>query len=338
MPEREGRGRARCPGLRRARGLALGGFFFVALVVIAPRQARADDAQEFEIGKNRFDAGQYEEAASRFTAMLDERSPPCSKTRSTEGNACRLSDPDLTERARAFNAASLIALNRTSEADAQIERLLRANPAYAPSPATFPPDVLDRFSAVRGRIRQELEAIARRKAEQERQARLAAQRETEAEERRVAELERLASEERVVRPGSRLVALLPFGVGQFQNGAPVLGSVLAIGQVLAGGTSIVLAGLHAQQSSVDVEAVDEQANTTPDREALRAQVETLALANRIAFGAFAALAVGGILEAQISFVPERTRVRKRELPPTLRRGPRVSVGPAGPGLGVSGSF
>src|ERR1043165_6264285 len=58
--------------------------------LLAPRDARADDAQELELGKNRFDAGQYEEAAKRFMTMLDPAVPPCDKEAPKRSGRCRI--------------------------------------------------------------------------------------------------------------------------------------------------------------------------------------------------------------------------------------------------------
>ena len=43
--------------------------------LVAPGLARADELEELELGKNRFEADQYEDAASRFLAMLDASLP-----------------------------------------------------------------------------------------------------------------------------------------------------------------------------------------------------------------------------------------------------------------------
>lgn len=313
-----------------------------AFVLLAPVRARADDAQVYEIGKNRFDAGQYEEAAKRFIAMLDEAAPPCSKAKPSSTETCRLTDPDLIERGRALLAASLIALGRVKEADAVIEAVLRTNPSYSPSPASFPPDVLDRFSAVRARLRTELENLARERAEKARQKRLDAQRAAEAESARVAELERLASEERIVEPRSRWIALVPFGVGQYQNNKPALGTFFLVSEALAGGTSIMLGMLHASLALTPVTQTPDPADPTqlqkPDIDALRTRLEQLEFANRIAFGTWAALTLAGVIEAQVSFVPTRTIVRKRPLPQTLRPVPQIGLLPGGAIIGATGRF
>jgi hypothetical protein len=318
-----------------------------ALVLALPAAAAADELQVFELAKTRFDAGQYEEAASRFAAMLDPANPPCEKGPTDPGGApCRITDADLIERARALAAASLIALGRGGEAEPHIERLLLSNPAYTPNPALFQPEVIDRFTAVRARIREQIEATAKRKADQERAKRLAAQRAREAERRWIAGLQRLAAEERVVEKRSRWIAALPFGIGQFQNGDTGLGWAFLVSQALAGATTIVSAIVVGGYEGVDV--TPEPTPTAPgeerqdvDIDALNSQIQTATTINRVAFGAWAALTAVGIVHAQVTFVPDRVTVRTRPVPPpppSFSAGPTVSVMPGGVGLGVTGRF
>jgi hypothetical protein len=303
------------------------------------RPVRADDLQEFEIGKNRFEADQYSDAAARFLAMLDPAAPPCDKAPPGASGHCRLTDPDLVARAHEYAAASLVVLKRYAEADQQIEVLLRDKPAYAPNPAIFPQEVIDRFTLVRGRLRQELEAIARKHAEEEQARRLQAQKEREAQSRRIAELERLASTEAVVVRNSRWVAFVPFGAGQFQNGDAALGWVFAVTEAAAGATSIALAAAVAGYAGADLAARDPTTGQTVNRTELQSRIDTATLANRIAFSAWAGITVLGIAEAQIAFVPERTTTRPRPLP---KAGPSIvpTVGVTGQGasIGLVGRF
>lgn len=314
------------------------------LIALCPALAAADDLQVFELAKTRFDAGQYEEAAVRFAAMLNPASPPCGRGPSDPERACRLTEAELIERARALHAASLIALARVAEADAVIEQLLLANPVYAPNPALFQPEVIDRFTAVRARIREQIEAAAKQKAEEERAKRLAAERERQEERRWIASLQRLAAEERLVEHRSRWVAAVPFGVGQFYNGDTALGWLFLVSQVLAGATSITSAVIVSGYEGVDVTpppTLDGEQRATVDVDQLNAQIQTATIINRVAFGAWAALTAAGIVHAQVTFVPERSSVRRRSVPAPPRSfsiAPAVSAGPGGFGLGLSGRF
>jgi hypothetical protein len=308
-----------------------------ACVLAAPAVARADDLQELELGKNRFEADQYADAAARFLAMLDPAAPPCDRAPASASGHCKLTDPELVARAREYAAASLIVLKRYAEADQLIETLLRDRPAYSPNPAIFPQEVIDRFTMVRGRIRQELDAAARKRAEEEQAKRLAAQREEEAQRRRIAELERLAATERVVVPSSRWVAFVPFGAGQFQNGDSGLGWAFAVTEAVAGATSIALAATVAAYANADLSAKDPATGQTVNRTELQSRIDAATLANRIAFSAWAGITVIGIVQAQIAFVPERTTTRTRPLPkPSVA--PSVAPTVGGATFGLSGRF
>jgi hypothetical protein len=332
------------PAVRRVVAAAAGAAALAFCV-----SARADDAQQFELAKTRFDAGQYEEAAARFAAMLDPAGPPCDHgPTDAEVGACRIADPDLVERARGLAAAALVALGRSDEADVYIQKILLDNPAYSPNPAVFQPEVIDRFTAVRARIREQIDAAAKRKAEEQREARLRAGRERDEERRWIVELSRLAASERVVEPRSRWIAMLPFGAGQFQNGDTGLGLFFLISQALAGGTSIVSALVLTGYQGVDVSG--KSTSTVPgqppqqsvDITQLNSQISTATSVNRVAFGAWASLAAAGVVHAQVTFVPERVTVRQRAVPPpppSFTAEPTISVLPGGGAFaGVVGRF
>jgi hypothetical protein len=310
----------------------------VALVAsLACGEARAGDAQELELGKSRVDRGEYDEAAKRFDVMLSPERPPCGKGMEKSG-ACRITDPELVERARAQYAIALVALSRLDEADQQILVLLRHNPAFSPNPAVFPQVVVDRFTRVRGEHQAELDRIAREKGDKERLSRIAQQRARDAEQKWVAELQRMAGEKRVVEKHSRWVAALPFGVGQFQNGDTGLGVFFAVSEILAGGASIVTGALVLNKTSVDVTRPDPETGKAIDPTQLQSEVTALKTANAVSFGLFAGLAVAGILQAQIGFVPERVRVERRPVPKRPSIIPNVAVGPGGASLGRVGRF
>lgn len=318
-----------------------------AVVLSFAAPARADDLQQFELAKTRFDTGRYEEAVSRFAAMLDPANPPCARDATdVEGEPCRITDPHLIERARGLAAAALVALRRGDEADVYIEQILLDNPAYAPNPALFQPEVIDRFTAVRARIRARIEEVTRQRAEAQRAARLRVERRRDDERRWIAELKRLAETERVVVQNSRWIAMLPFGVGQFQNGDDGLGWFFLVSQAVAGGTSIVSALVLANYQNVDVTPppppqIGMPAPPRVDIDRLNSRIDTAAAVNRVSFGAFAALVAAGIAHAQISFVPEWVSFRKRPVPPpppSLKAAPAISMTPGGLYAGVFGRF
>jgi hypothetical protein len=291
----------------------------VALVLLFGRVSLGDELAEFEKGRNSYGVGQYEQAAERFAEMLDPKSEE------------PLTSPQLIEQARIYRAASLIALDRMADADLEIETVLRGNPSAYPDPVIFPGVVLDRFTDVRGRIRQELEDKAREKARQERLRLEQEQARQERERARITKLEQIAQREVDVVHNSRWVAALPFGVGQFQNEQPATGWAFLLTEA-ALATTTVVTSVIAQ----DLQSKGTEPNV--DTRDLNERIDTLKTVNHVAFAAFMLTAVGGVVHAQLTFVPKREEVRKRELPPDLKAAPSITAVRSGAVLGLSGSF
>src|SRR5256885_62700 len=111
-----------------------------------------------------------------------------------------------------------------------------------------------------------------------------------------------AAEARPSGPRARVIAALPFGAGQFQNGDVALGAFFAAGQVVLGGVSIATALLVSALASRDV------SRRPVDVAALNDRLRTTATVNRLAFAGWASLAVAGVIEAQVSLTPQRAPV------------------------------
>jgi tetratricopeptide (TPR) repeat protein len=295
-----------------------------------PGALRADELQDFELARSRYDVGSYQEAADQFAKLLDPKAPRY------------LQDGKLRQQARVLYAASLVALNRMDEADDTIATLLREDTSYQLTPGLFPQQVVDRFIAVRAKLRTELDDLARKKLAEEQQRELARQQARAAQTKRVAELERLASEERVTVVRSRWIAAIPFGVGQFQNDADALGWFFATSETLMVAASIVSGVIAYDYASVrcgDTEPDPTTGRPVPvDCDRLSTSFLTARTVNWISFGTAAALAVAGIIEAEVSLEPEQTEVRKRELPPSLKVTPTAAVADDGVLLGIEGRF
>ena len=292
----------------------------------------ADDAQELELAKNRFNAGQYEEAHQQFSRLLEPSLPPCEKGPT---GACRLTDADLIERTRVLDAASLIALKHPELADAQIEKVLRQNPAYAPSPALFPQEVVDRFTEVRGRLREELERLAEQQAHEALKRRLTDQQEREAQEKWIADLQRLASQEKRIERNSRWISMIPFGVGQYQNGDTRLGGLFTASEILLGATSVVSAVVvQNYYAGFDVTRSCDELCTSD----LNRNIRAAKIVNQISFSALLGVALAGIIQAQFAFVPEKVTTRPRAVPPRPKMAPTISMDPSNLGVGIVGHF
>jgi hypothetical protein len=291
-------------------------------VSLTAASARADDATELERAKSSYDAGRYAEGVERFREILNPASP----------NALR--EPTAIERARAYHAACLIALGRTEEADAEIEKIIRNNPVYSPDPVAFPGKVVDRFIEIKSRFKGEIEAAFRARAAAE----AAAKAKIERQQREYIEsLQQLARNETVVVRNSRWLAMLPFGVGQFQNGHEALGYTFLIAESALAVASVTTYVIHQR-------LWEQYASSNPgtvDFDKFMSELGTAYNVNIYTTGALALVALTGIVHAQATFVPEvrESRVRPQPLPPpppSLM--PKAGAGPSGFFLGLGGRF
>jgi hypothetical protein len=304
--------------------------------LIAPSTARADDATEFEVAKNLYDRADFEAATRRFATMLDPGAPPCA---TVSNGGCRITDPDFIERSRALIAASYIGLGRRSEAEPYILAIYLDNPGYAPSTAVFSPEVIDRFTEVELRNKDKIRSAQQRRDEAARLQRIQEKEDREYETARVAQLEVMAANETIIHRSSRLVATVPFGVGQFQNEDTALGLTFAISQGLAASLSVVSAVVVDDLSATDLEEA-----AVPGRDVntqgLEARREGWVVTNRIAFGVWGFSTVVGVLHAHLTFVPERTTTRPRPIPKRIRPEVRPTAGilPGGAAVGLTGRF
>ena len=278
-------------------------------LLIWPGSAAADPQQQLDLATTRYENGQYKDAAEIFKGLLSIKADP-----ETEEGKRRL---QIYLTARPMYATCLVALQDIEGADAVILDQFRANPFYELPAAQYPQAVSDRFIDVSTRNRtlieswkkamirtQQIEAAERARIEQARRERL---------ER----LEQMAAEEKVVTSRTRLLALVPFGVGQFQNDNLGLGVFFATTETLALGTSIVSFIISDDIKDTTCPDIDEQSGLPLDCAALQDQFEAARVVNWVSFGTAIALVVGGIIEAQISFEPNSVEIRKRNIPPPV---------------------
>jgi len=281
---------------------------------LSAESARADDATELERAKISYDAGRYAEGAERFKEIL------------TAGTPNALHAPSAIERARAYYAACLIVLGRIDEANAQIEKVFRNNPLYSPDAATFPGTVIDRFLDVKSRLKGEIEEASRSIAE--------ARSKSESEQRAyIANLQRLAGQETIVVRHSRWVAALPFGAGQFQNGQDGLGYAFLVSEALLAGTSITAGVIHMQ-----LIADFSRSPTDVDYNDFVSRKDAMFNLSVYSSAALALVARGGIVQAQVAFVPETREVRSRPVPRPPRVLPTVGAVTSGVIFGLEGRF
>ena len=288
---------------------------------------RLNDTAELARVVGLYEAGKYGECAESLHRLLSNES------------ARPLRDPDVVESARIYHAACLIGSGQNQLADEPLRAAIRQNPQMKPPDGlVFPPQVIDRFLRVRETM---FDVI--RKAEDERvkqAARFARQQEERAkrERLRVAGLERLAQEETLITPKTRWLALVPFGVGQFQNGEKSLGYVFLTSEILLAASTLTTLGVEThlvlKTSQID----------KPDP-AIRGTLTNWKTALDISSYAWIGVTIVGVVEAQLAFQPEQRQVRKRPLPPELRPQtsqlrilPSAGPVPGGAVFGLSGQF
>jgi tetratricopeptide (TPR) repeat protein len=277
--------------------------------------AWADDASELDSAKASYDGGRYDEGVVRFREILNPASPHALKS------------ANAIERARAYYAACLIALERYDEANEQFEKILRQNPRFKPDPVVFPRQVTDRFYVIQSKLKGEIEAADRVRAD----AREKAEKEQRAY---IATLQRLAGQETVIVKNSRWLAAIPFGVGQFQNGQAGLGYAFLISEALLAGTSVTAGVIHMQLVSDYT-----RAPTSIDFEDFQSRKNAMFTLSVYSTIAFAVVAIGGIAQAQIEYVPEtRVEVRPRPLPTPPPVVPTVGAVDSGVMFGFVGRF
>jgi tetratricopeptide (TPR) repeat protein len=285
----------------------------VASAVDAGAQS-LDEQAELKKGRYAYASKNFDEADKMFQRMLD----PVAGT---------LHDKVLVKEARMYWGATLIAKGKKDEALAQFNALLQADPQYEPDPTIFPLEVGTAFidaQTVSKQRRIEAERQAKLREEQKREQDEAAKK---AEIERLRQLETLVGQEHIIDRHSRMVALLPFGVGQFQNGNKALGWFFFTTESLElAGTFVAAADylfqLHDANTSFTSIAAASIAQQYLDR-ANEARV-----ANLIFNGALALTAVAGVLEAEIAYVPQFQEVRPRPLPPLPGTSPDAKPGVA----------
>lgn len=290
----------------------------VAFLVLSGTAAFADERADFEKGRNAFLAKDYLEADARFAAMLDP----------TNGS---LHSKEAITQAQMYWGAVKLSLGKKGDASALFEKVILANPQYDPDPLSFPTAVLDAFTDTRSKLRDKLNQIAEENARNEaiekaRQAAVAKR-----QGAYVLLLEQAASEERVTTENSRWVAMLPFGVGQFQNGKPVAGyAFLSAEAALLLGTGVTF-GMYRYNIGNAADALAADANTTQNDkirlyQAYIDRANTVRWVNLSLVAGLAVVAAIGVIEAQLNYVPTRVTLKKRPLP-TLPGAPAPNDSP-----------
>lgn len=282
------------------RSLALIAVILGGSLVAAP--ARADDLADFRAAQDAYEQGDYSRAVALFEGMVGGTTP-------------RIQNEVLITESRKYLAAALLFQDRDADARAQFERLIEGDPDYILDAAAFPAAVHAIFSEVKARVRAEAaeRAAALEAAERERRER--AMRDLVQQQERIQRLLLLAQEVTVEETNSRWIAILPFGTGQLQNGHHTLGLGLMSAQIFLATTSVATFVYHQFLIDRGNAMVDD---LQPVDTLLVRLERGVRITNQISTALLGAVAIAGIIDAQVRFREQRTTTRQRELPEDLQ--------------------
>ncbi|MAQ15623.1 MAG: hypothetical protein CMN30_26935 [Sandaracinus sp.] len=281
--------------------------------------ASADEIADFEEAREAYDAQRYERAVTLFEALVG-------------GEVPTIRNEILVLESRKYLGAAYLFVDRRPAAEQQFAMLLREDPAYELDPLAFPAAVQEVFGSVRERITEEREAAERDRERADERFRVEAELERARQLERMARLEVLAREQIVEIPNSRLVATVPFGIGQIQNRHYVFGRFLAITEAVTLVGTLTTYGIHewAKNQLPQTSSVDQPR--------LRRIGRAMRGLNYGMFSLFAGFLVVGIIDAHVRFVPFHRETRERELPEDLREGPDVNLSLGGDGIELRVDF
>jgi hypothetical protein len=296
----------------------------------AAEQERLSDEAELARIVGLVDAAKYEECAARLGHLLDPKSPH------------PLVQPQIIETARIYDATCLMGLGKDEQADEPLRAAIRKNPQMRPPDSlTFPARVVDRFLKVREQLFGELRATEQIAIERARQEAAAKQKRDNEQWEYFITLERIARQEVVMHTNSRFVALVPLGVGQFQNGNKPLGWTFLGTETALAATALTSLGVFTR---LNMQAASFEARGQQPSKRVNGRLSNWHFTLTLSTYALLAVSALGIVEAEASFVPEVRHVRERPLPQlrSPRAGvsllPDVSLGPHDVTLGVRGAF
>jgi TolA-binding protein len=313
--------------MRAFRGLVVAAAFCV--VVLGGRAAFAQGRVDVEKARAAYLARNYSEAEERLRALVDP------KTGTKELS--------LLSQARMYLGAVLLAQGKRGPAVEVFEKMILEDPAFEPDPLSFPGDVINTFFDVRGQLQEKIRQAAQNAARLEAERRARAEEERRRQEAWLAKVKQMATEEKITVRHNRLIAFLPFGAGQFQNGDRVLGWTFLVSEAACViGTGITVPMYSYARGRAEDEAragdLERKAQLYQDR------ADNIRTVNLSFAGAFAAIAITGIVQANLSYVPETVETKKRDLPPISHVTPIVSplasregsAVPSGVFVGLSG--
>ncbi len=284
---------------------------FSALVA-ASSPALASDQTELEKARIAYGAHNYTDAESRVMALLDPKSGS--------------KDALVISTARMYEGAIWLARSNKREAALSFERLLLDDAQFEPDPLAFPPDVVSVFIDTRAALRERLAQLAQAQARAEAARRAQSEQERRRETERVKKLEQLAREESVTTFHSRVLAAVPFGVGQFQNGNNGLGYFfLGLESALVIGSLVTVPIYNNARERERDEFVLGDPTRVVDQ--YHARADAARVVNWSLLGGLIVAAGIGVAQAQVAYSPAKKEIIPRKIDIA-----RVHVSPFGVGV------
>jgi hypothetical protein len=302
-----------------------------------PKEKPADQlSDEAELSRvvGLYEAGKYRECSNEIERLLDPtgRDP--------------LRQPAIIENARVYWAACLLGAGDADASDAPLRAAIHENPQMKPPDSlVFPQPVVDHFLKVRDSLVTEIRAAEQARIRQAQTEAGLRQQSLAKDRQRLRTLELLARQETLIFRNHRSFALVPFGVGQFQNRESGLGYALLVSEVLTGGlclTSVAWQSRMAAQAD-EQRVLKHKVNETK----LSRDLAIWGTLKRVSAWSFLGIAVAGVVQAQIDFVPEFRETRTRPGLPSAAPSPapkptEVSAAPyfdsTGGGVTLLGRF
>jgi hypothetical protein len=270
----------------------------VGTVLTTARGAHADGRAELEKARASFHALKWNDAEERLRALLDPKTG--------------LKERPLISQARMYLGATLILEGKKDEAKGIFEKLVLDDPSFEPDPLSFPGDAINTFIDVRSSLLDEIRKASQTAARLEAERRKREEAENEANRIWLERLKAQAGEEKITVRNSRIVASIPFGVGQFQNRQPILGWIFLGAEVAALAGTCVTYGMFRYARDRENEELLLYNQLSPK---WHNRAQDLRFANLGFAGGFLAIAAIGVIQANVAFVPETPEKKKRDLPP-----------------------
>lgn len=271
----------------------LGRLVLLVVLAWAPAVSAADGAQLLKRARDAFEYGDFARAAQTLG-----------------GQATRARFPLESDRVEAYRLLGLsyFYLSKKTPSDAKLKAqaqeaffdLLKQNPDYELDPFYTPPEAVSFFDEVRRQNETYLEPIRRRRHARLREQQLEEEARIEAERRRREELQppapRTVVIERELERRSLLVAVMPFGLGQFQNDDTRTGLAFLTSEIVAAAVSVL--------SWTLIELMRDPASGRFSPE-LYGYATTLQDVKYWSAGAFYALWAAGAIHAGVNYDPVR---------------------------------